>query len=204
MVMDSAAKWVAHNNMQFANLNQPRPVFDSQDIALGIQGIAQGLLRRHPDPSGLGLVGIHTGGDLLLRRLEAAMAQAAGRPEFKLDKGLVDIAFYRDDWTRLRQVPKLNDTVISFPVEGRRLVLIDDVIFTGRTVRSALEAIFSLGRPASVDLAVLVDRGYREMPIQPDFTGLSLATQRNESVNVFLYPEPRKDHVLLEPGKYRE
>ncbi|MBU1274365.1 MAG: bifunctional pyr operon transcriptional regulator/uracil phosphoribosyltransferase PyrR [Proteobacteria bacterium] len=190
--------------MESASANHPRLVFDNRDIARGIEGIAQGLLRRHADPSGLGLVGIHTGGDLLLRRLEAAMAQALGRPRLNLDKGLVDIAFYRDDWTRLRQVPKLNDTVIHFPVEGRRLVLIDDVIFTGRTVRSALEAIFSLGRPASVDLAVLVDRGHRELPIQPDFTGLSLATQRSESVNVFLYPEPPKDHVLLEPGKYRE
>ncbi|MCF8042073.1 MAG: bifunctional pyr operon transcriptional regulator/uracil phosphoribosyltransferase PyrR [Desulfarculaceae bacterium] len=189
--------------MQSASLNQPRPVFDSQDIDRGIREIAQGLLSRHPDPSGLGLVGIHTGGDLLLRRLEAAMSQASGA-SLNLDKGLVDIAFYRDDWTRLRQVPKLNDTVISFPVGGRRLVLIDDVIFTGRTVRSALEAIFSLGRPASVDLAVLVDRGHRELPIQPDFTGLSLDTQRSESVNVFLHSEPNQDHVLLEPGKYRE
>ncbi|MCB2192086.1 MAG: bifunctional pyr operon transcriptional regulator/uracil phosphoribosyltransferase PyrR [Deltaproteobacteria bacterium] len=189
--------------MQSARLNQPRPVFDSQDIAQGIHEIAQGLLGRHADPSGLGLVGIHTGGDLLLRRIEAAMSKTSGQ-QLNLDKGLVDIAFYRDDWTRLRQVPKLNDTVINFPIEGRRLVLIDDVIFTGRTVRSALEAIFSLGRPASVDLAVLVDRGHREMPIQPEFSGLSLTTKRSESVNVFLFPEPEKDHVLLEPDKYRE
>jgi pyrimidine operon attenuation protein/uracil phosphoribosyltransferase len=189
--------------MQSASLNQPRPVFDSRDIARGINEIAQGLLRRHPDPGGLGLVGIHTGGDLLLRRIEAAMAQASGA-SLNLDKGLVDIAFYRDDWTRLRQVPKLNDTVINFSVEGRRLVLIDDVVFTGRTVRSALEAIFSLGRPASVDLAVLVDRGHRELPLQPDYTGLSLATQRSESVNVFLFPDAGQDHVLLEADKYRE
>ncbi|MBU4277943.1 MAG: bifunctional pyr operon transcriptional regulator/uracil phosphoribosyltransferase PyrR [Proteobacteria bacterium] len=189
--------------MQSASLNQPHPVFDSKDISLGVREIARGLLRRHPEPGGLGLVGIHTGGDLLLRRIEAAMAQVIGEP-LNLDKGLVDIAFYRDDWTRLRQVPKLNDTVIKFPVEGRRLVLIDDVIFSGRTVRAALEAIFSLGRPASVDLAVLVDRGHRELPIQPDFTGLDLTTQRSESVNVFLFPDSSQDHVLLEPGKYRE
>ncbi|MCB2226519.1 MAG: bifunctional pyr operon transcriptional regulator/uracil phosphoribosyltransferase PyrR [Desulfarculaceae bacterium] len=192
------------SNTQTAPARKPRLVFDDQDIAAGIDRIAAGILARHADPSGLALVGIHTGGDLLLRRLEAAMAARLGRPGLELDKGLVDIAFYRDDWTRLRQVPKLNDTVISFPVAERRLVLIDDVIFSGRTVRAALEALFSLGRPASVELAVLVDRGHREMPIQPDHTGLSLNTERNESVNVFLYPEPAKDHVLLEPGKYRE
>jgi len=190
--------------MQTASTQQPRLVFDAQDIAGGIGRLADGILTRHADPSRLALVGIHTGGDLLLRRLEAAMAARLGREPLDLDKGLVDIAFYRDDWTRLGQVPQLNDTVISFPVNGRRVVLIDDVVFTGRTVRSALEAVFSLGRPASVELAVLVDRGHREMPIQPDHTGLSMKTQRNESVNVFLYPEPDKDHVLLEPGKYRE
>lgn len=189
--------------MLSATTNQTRLVFDSQDIAKGIQGIALGLLERHPDPRGLGLVGIHTGGDLLLRRIESAMSQVSGL-ELSLDKGLVDIAFYRDDWSRLSQVPKLNDTVINFSVEERRLVLIDDVIFTGRTVRAALEAVFSLGRPASVELAVLVDRGHRELPIQPDFIGQSLTTQRSESVNVFLFPEPDKDHVLLESGKYRE
>ncbi len=190
--------------MQSARFGQPRLVFNAQDIAAGIDRIAQSLLARHNRPEELALVGIHTGGDLLLRRLEAAMAARLGREGLDLDKGLVDIAFYRDDWTRLRQVPKLNDTVINFPVAGRRLVLIDDVIFTGRTVRSALEAIFSLGRPALVDLAVLVDRGHRQMPIQPGHTGLTLTTERHESVNVFLYPDPSKDHVLLEPGKYRE
>ena len=192
------------SNAPTAKSHQPRLVFNAQDIAASIDRLAAGILERHADPAELALVGIHTGGDLLLRRLEAALAARLHRQDLSLDKGLVDIAFYRDDWTRLRQVPKLNDTVISFPVSQRRLVLIDDVIFTGRTVRSALEAIFSLGRPASVDLAVLVDRGHREMPIQPDYRGLELTTLRNESVNVFLYPEPAKDHVLLEPDKYRE
>ncbi|RJX33807.1 MAG: bifunctional pyr operon transcriptional regulator/uracil phosphoribosyltransferase PyrR [Desulfarculus sp.] len=179
-------------------------VYDSQDIARGIDALAQGLLERHPAPNGLGLVGVHTGGDRLVRRVEQAMARRLGRPDLGLTKGLVDISFYRDDWSRLRQVPKLRATVIPWDVECREIVLVDDVIFTGRTVRSALEAIFSLGRPARVELAVLVDRGHRELPLQPDLVGLTLPTQRSESINVYLFDDPARDHALLEPGKYQE
>lgn len=190
--------------MQAGSKPKADMVYDSQDIAQGIDRLAQGLLERHPAPNGLGLVGVHTGGDLLVRRVEQAMARNLGRPELDLAKGLVDISFYRDDWSRLRQVPKLRDTVIPWGVEGRQIVLIDDVIFTGRTVRSALEAIFSLGRPARVELAVLVDRGHRELPLQPDLVGLTLPTRRSESVNVYLHQDPAQDHALLEPDKYQE
>lgn len=190
--------------MKSAAYKEPIQIYDAKDIEHGVMRMAQGILERHSQVDDLGLVGIHTGGDLLLRRLEQAMAQQLGLESLDLDKGLVDISFYRDDWSRLRQVPKLNDTVIHFDVDRRPLVLIDDVIFSGRTVRSAMEAIFHLGRPASISLAVLVDRGHREMPIEPDMTGLKLDTERHESINVFLYPQPEKDHVLLEPDKYRD
>ncbi len=171
-------------------------------IAKGIDQLAAGILRRHPDPSGLGLVGVHSGGDLLVRRVESALARRLGRP-LSLDKGLVDISFYRDDWSRLNQFPLLRAAQIPYDVEDRRLVLIDDVLFTGRTVRAALEAIFSLGRPAGVELAVLVDRGHREYPIQPDHLGLLLPTQRHQSVNVHLFADATHDHVTLEDHKYQ-
>ncbi|MFH1035400.1 MAG: bifunctional pyr operon transcriptional regulator/uracil phosphoribosyltransferase PyrR [Pseudomonadota bacterium] len=182
---------------------QPRVAFDYQQIAQGIDRLAQAILARHPDPRGLGLVGVHSGGDLLVRRVEAALGRLGGLPELALDKGLVDMSFYRDDWSRLAQMPSLRNTDIPFAVEARDLVLVDDVIFTGRTVRASLDAIFSLGRPARVELAVLVDRGHREFPIEPDYVGLDLLTQRHQSVNVFLFDDHRQDQVVLEDHKYQ-
>lgn len=189
--------------MYQAQAGPPRVAFDSRQISQGIEALARGILARHTDPRGLGLVGVHSGGDLLVRRVEAALARLSGHAGLTLDKGLVDMNFYRDDWSRLTQMPSLRNTDIPFPVEGRELVLVDDVIFTGRTVRASLVAIFSLGRPARVELAVLVDRGHREFPIEPDYVGLSLPTQRHQSVNVFLHDDPALDHVTLEDHKYQ-
>ena len=180
----------------------PRLVFNSQQVDRAIQRLAQGILERHPDPSRLGLVGVHSGGDRLVRRVESALAQLLGRPELTLDKGLVDVSFYRDDYSRLNQTPTVRNTDIPFDVQGRDLVLIDDVLFTGRTVRAALDAIFSQGRPARVELAVLVDRGHREFPIAPDYCGQNLPTQRHQSVNVYLFDDPVQDHAILEDHKY--
>lgn len=185
------------------NRPAPRLAFNSQQVARAIDRLAQGILDRHPDPDRLGLVGVHSGGDRLVRRVEAAMARLSGRPQLNLDKGLVDISFYRDDWSRLDQNPTVRNTDIPFDVEGRELVLVDDVIFTGRTVRAALDAIFSQGRPARVELAVLIDRGHREYPIAPDFLGAMLPTQRHQSVNVYLYDDPAQDHATLEDHKYQ-
>lgn len=180
-----------------------RVAFDSQQIAQGIDALARAILRKHPDPRALGLVGVHSGGDLLVRRVEAAIARLGKLAGLQLDKGLLDMSFYRDDWLRLTQMPSLRNTDIPFSVEGRDLVLIDDVIFTGRTVRASLDAIFSLGRPARVELAVLVDRGHREFPIAPDYLGLTLRTQPHQAVNVFLFDNPSQDHATLEDQKYQ-
>ena len=180
----------------------PKVAYNSGKVAQGIDRLAKGILNKHPDPTGLGLVGVHSGGDLLVRRVEQAMAMQCGRQTLDLDKGLLDISFYRDDWTRLRQIPTLKKTFIPFDINERKVVLIDDVIFTGRTVRAALDALFSLGRPARVDLAVLVDRGHREFPISPDWTGLVLPTERHQSVNVYIFDDPAKDHATLQDHKY--
>ncbi len=130
------------------------------------------------------------------------MANLLGGNGFELDKGLVDISFYRDDWTRLSQVPQVRSTVIPFDVQDRTLVLVDDVIFTGRTARAAMDAIFSLGRPARLELAALVDRGHREFPIWPDYVGVHLDTHRHESVNVYLFDDPEQDYATVESHKY--
>jgi pyrimidine operon attenuation protein/uracil phosphoribosyltransferase len=100
-------------------------------------------------------------------------------------------------------MPTVKATLIPFDLNGREVLLIDDVIFTGRTVRAALDAMFSQGRPDRVDFAVLVDRGHREFPIRPDWIGLNLSTQRHQAVNVFLFDDPVKDHVILEDRKYQ-
>jgi len=180
----------------------PKVCHNSKQIHAGIARLAQGILGRHPDPSTLALVGVHSGGDLLVRRVETELARLSGK-KLSLDKGLVDIGFYRDDWTRLTQRPMVRATSIPFDVDHRQIVLVDDVIFTGRTVRASLDAIFSLGRPDRVELAVLVDRGHREFPISPDYVGLTLPTDRHQSVNVYLFEDPFKDHATLEDQKYR-
>ena len=172
------------------------------DIARAIATLARGILERHPDPRALALVGVHSGGDTLVRRVEDEMAGRLGHP-LELDKGLLEISFYRDDWSRLDQMPSPRATDIPFDVDGRDIILIDDVIFTGRTVRAALDALFSLGRPARVELAVLVDRGHREFPIEPDYVGVVMPTQRHQSVNVYLHDDPERDYATLEDHKYR-
>lgn len=165
--------------------------------------MAAGILARNPDgPEGLALVGVHGGGGLLTQRVQEAMEAQLGGVDLHLDIGMVDIGLYRDDYSRLSQMPQVRATVVDFDVDGRKLVLVDDVIFTGRTTRAALESLFSLGRPANIDLAVLVDRGHRELPIEPDALGLSLSTERHQSVNVYLSSNPDQDYASLEDHKY--
>jgi pyrimidine operon attenuation protein/uracil phosphoribosyltransferase len=180
----------------------PRIIYNAQQIAQGMERIAQSLFALHPDPRNLGLIGIHQGGTRLIKRVESHLARAAGLDSLDLDKGLLDISFYRDDYTRLSQFPVLRSTEIPYVVDGRRLVLVDDVIFTGRTVRAAMDAIFSIGRPASVELAVLVDRGHREFPIAPDHVGYELPTLRDQSVNVYLNDDIEQDYATIEDSKY--
>ncbi len=185
------------------NSGPARVVCDSARIAQGIDNLARAVLTRHPDPRGLALVGIHSGGDLLIRRVEKALSVFSGQSGLELDKGLLDIGFYRDDWSRLTQVPALRASNISFAVDERHILLVDDVIFTGRTARSALEGLFSLGRPARVEMAVLVDRGHREFPIEPEYVGIYLATELHQSVNVFLHDDSSQDTATLEDNKYQ-
>ena len=182
--------------------NAPKVVYNSQHIAKGLTNIASGILENHHLWDELAFIGIHTGGDLLLRKIIAELVRLSGRDK-RVDIGLLDISFYRDDWSRLQQVPSVQDTVVPFVVDDRPIILVDDVVFTGRTVRSAMEGIFSLGRPKSIELAVLVDRGHREMPIQPDYVGLTLPTTLDQSVNVFVHEQAGLDHAILEDHKYR-
>lgn len=145
-----------------------------------------------PGPS-LGLIGIHRRGVVLARRIAAELAPKLG---IEVPVGALDITLYRDDLDRGTRWPVLNATEVPFPVEGAEIILVDDVLFTGRTVRAALNAICDLGRPARVRLAVAVDRDWREIPVQPDFVGLSLRTARDQRVLVRLRPVDTEDKIV--------
>jgi pyrimidine operon attenuation protein/uracil phosphoribosyltransferase len=139
------------------------------------------------------LIGIRTRGVTLAQRLAQEMAIDAQR---ELEVGAVDITLYRDDLGQGRSWPVLHGTDIPFPVDGTEIVLVDDVLFTGRTVRAALNAICDLGRPGRIRLAVLIDRGHRELPIQPDIVGLELPTSRRDRVRVRLHPLDPTDEIV--------
>ena len=174
---------------------------DADQVRRTIARIAHEIVERHPDPSRLALVGIHTRGVPLAARLAELIEEFAGTAPAT---GSVDIALYRDDVGldgRRGALPVVGDTVLDFDVSNRVVVLVDDVLFTGRTIRAAIDAIFDYGRPSSVQLAVLVDRGHRELPIRPDYVGKNLPTARNEFVGVHLAEVDGVDEVVLEPER---
>ena len=174
---------------------------DADQVRRTIARIAHEIVERHPDPSRLALVGIHTRGVPLAARLAGLIDEFAGTAPAI---GSVDIALYRDDVGldgRRGALPVVGDTVLDFDVSNRVVILVDDVLFTGRTIRAAIDAIFDYGRPSSVQLAVLVDRGHRELPIRPDYVGKNLPTARNEFVGVHLAEVDGVDEVVLEPER---
>src|SRR5512143_1232827 len=169
-------------------------LMDAARMTRTLVRIAHEILERHPDVKSLALVGIRSRGVPLARRLARLIAQAAGAEP---SVGALDISLYRDDFTSLASQPITKGTDILFSIDGRTVVLVDDVLFTGRTVRAALDQLIDFGRPARIELAVLVDRGHRELPIRADYVGRSLATSRDEQVQVWVREEDGKDEVVL-------
>jgi len=167
---------------------------DAGRMARTLSRFAHEILERHPDTKRLALVGIRSRGVPLARRLARLIAQAAGTEPAV---GALDISLYRDDFTSLASQPITKGTDILFSIDGRTVVLVDDVLFTGRTVRAALDQLIDFGRPARIELAVLVDRGHRELPIRADYVGRSLTTSRDEAVEVRVREEDGKDEVVL-------
>jgi pyrimidine operon attenuation protein/uracil phosphoribosyltransferase len=167
---------------------------DASRMARTLSRIAHEILERHPHVEKLALVGIHSRGVPLARRLARLIAGAAGAEPAV---GALDIALYRDDFTSLAAQPITRGTDIVFSIDGRTVVLVDDVLFTGRTVRAALDQLIDFGRPARIELAVLVDRGHRELPIRADYVGRSLSTARDEAVQVLVREEDGRDEVQL-------
>jgi pyrimidine operon attenuation protein/uracil phosphoribosyltransferase len=170
-----------------------------KDIETSVNQICDQVLDRHPRLDEMVLVGIRTGGVYLAERIRERILRKRG---IDLPTGIIDITLYRDDWTRLTQTPEVKKTEIHFPIEDKNVLLVDDVLFTGRTIRAAIDALLDLGRPRRVELAVLIDRGHRELPIQANYVGKSLETSRKDSVNVELRELTGVDQVVIEFGKY--
>jgi pyrimidine operon attenuation protein / uracil phosphoribosyltransferase len=171
-------------------------VLEHDDLRRTLRRIAHEIAEKNPDSSGLAIIGIHTRGAVLARRLHSLLAELTG---VELPIGDIDISFYRDDVGAKAPAtqPVVHASHIDFDLSERTVVLVDDVLFTGRTVRAAIEALFDYGRPRRVQLAVLCDRGHRELPIRPDYVGKNLPTAREERVNVSLEESDGVDRVTI-------
>jgi pyrimidine operon attenuation protein/uracil phosphoribosyltransferase len=171
-------------------------VLGHDDLTRTLRRIAHEIAEKNPEPDGLAIVGIHTRGALLARRLHSLLAELTGA---ELPIGDLDISFYRDDVGAKSPSaqPVVHASHIDFDPSEKTVVLVDDVLFTGRTVRAAIDALFDYGRPRRVQLAVLCDRGHRELPIRPDYVGKNLPTAREERVNVRLEETDGADEVTI-------
>jgi pyrimidine operon attenuation protein / uracil phosphoribosyltransferase len=158
-------------------------IMDPGEIRRAVTRIAHEILERNNGPENLVLVGIAARGDDLARRLADRLLEIEGT---KVPVGVLDITFYRDDIGMRAEAPEVHETRIDFDVTARTVVLVDDVLFTGRTIRSAMDALVDFGRPRQIQLAVLVDRGHRELPIRADYVGKNVPTRSDQSVRVLL------------------
>jgi len=171
-------------------------VLDRDDMRRTLVRIAHEIVEKNPDGA-VALVGIHRRGAVLAKRLQALTSELL---EPAVPLGDVDIAFYRDDIAIRPSAPVVHATHLDFRVDGRTIVIVDDVLYTGRTVRAAIDVIFDYGRPARVQLAVLIDRGHRELPIRPDYVGKNQPTARGERIQVQLVEVDEVDQILLVPN----
>jgi len=178
----------------------PTTLLDDEAVARILSRIAHEVIERNPDLGEVALVGIHTRGVPLAHRVQALVAERSG---FELDLGAIDITHHRDDSPRRRQAV-LHATELDFELDGRTCILVDDVLYTGRTVRAAMDALLEHGRPARIQLAVVADRGHRELPIRPDYVGKNLPTAPGERVQVQLVETDGVDRVLLVPAAAAE
>ena len=172
-------------------------VLDSQSIERSIARMAHEILEKNKGTAGLALVGIQTRGVILAARLQKAI-EAISKSSCPL--GTLDINLYRDDLTKVSEQPIIRKTEISFDLDNKIVVLVDDVLYTGRTIRCALDALIDFGRPKRIELAVLIDRGHRELPIRADFVGKNIPTSEKENVQVKFLEKDSKDEVVVTDG----
>ena len=175
-------------------------IMDEKKMERTFSRISMEILERNRDPKSLVLIGIQTKGVYVAKRIKRLLSVME---KIELPLGVLDITLFRDDLHKKEHHPIIQKTEIKFSIEDKSIILIDDVLFTGRTIRAAMDSIFELGRPANIQLAVFIDRGHRELPISPDFRGKYLPTSRRERVNVMLKEIEKKDQVLImEPARF--
>ena len=173
-----------------------RVAMDAQAIDRALTRVAHEVLERNKGTADLALIGIRSRGVHIAERLRAKIRAIE---DTDLPTGIIDITLYRDDLSRSYQQPEVKGTHIGFGIDDKRVVLVDDVLFTGRTIRAALDALIDFGRPRNVQLVVLIDRGHRELPIRADYVGKNLPTAVNESVHVLLQESDGRDEVVIAP-----
>jgi pyrimidine operon attenuation protein / uracil phosphoribosyltransferase len=176
------------------HMSKDKTIVDAIEIDRILKRMTFEILEVHKQTQGVALIGIHTRGVFLARRLRDNIQTFAGD---LIPVGEMDITLYRDDWTQMNAQPVVKTTDIPFTVDGKKIILVDDVLFTGRTIRAAMDALVDFGRPARIELAVLIDRGHRELPIQSTWAGQSVPTQREQMVNVLLKEHDGEDRVVL-------
>ncbi|MDR1874121.1 MAG: bifunctional pyr operon transcriptional regulator/uracil phosphoribosyltransferase PyrR, partial [Synergistaceae bacterium] len=175
-------------------MKEKAKIMDARAMERAVSRIAHEIIEKNKGVTDVALIGIQRRGVPLARQLVAQIEKVEG---VSVPVGVLDITFYRDDLSLLNEHPVLNGTDIPFGITGLSVVLVDDVLFTGRTVRAALDALMDSGRPRSIQLAVLVDRGHRELPIRADFVGKNVPTSRSELIAVHIAPFEQPDEVLL-------
>jgi pyrimidine operon attenuation protein / uracil phosphoribosyltransferase len=175
-------------------MTQSKQILSEEDMNRAITRIAHEILEKNKGAEHLALIGIRTGGATLAKRFQDKLREIEGR---EIPLGLLDITLYRDDLTEIGPQPNVGETEIGFDVNNQRIVLVDDVLFTGRTVRCALDALIDLGRPELIQLAVLIDRGHREFPIKPDYIGKNIPTAKEEQVVVKFSEQDGDNEVTL-------
>ncbi len=176
-----------------------KKVLDSDQIRRAVVRISHEILERNRGPKKVAVVGIRTRGEFLAQRIKQQILDLEG---VEIPFGIVDITLYRDDLSHNSEQPLVRGTDLPFNIDKYNIILVDDVLFTGRTIRAALDAMVDFGRPISVQLAVLIDRGHRELPIRADYVGKNLSTQRTEIVDVSLSEKDGEDSVhIRERGK---
>jgi pyrimidine operon attenuation protein/uracil phosphoribosyltransferase len=179
-------------------------VLDRDDMRRTLVRIAHEIVEKNPDGHDqppIALVGIHRRGAVLAQRVHALTSELLS---VEVPLGDIDISFYRDDFAIRPSSPVVLASHLDFPIDGRTIVIVDDVLYTGRTVRSAIDAIFDYGRPARVQLAVIVDRGHRELPIRPDYVGKNIPTSQDQRVNVRVEEIDGVDEVTIGPTREPE